>query len=266
MEQAKTEKRRGRPPGSGKTRSPAPAVSTAGEKSTRDHLLEVAERLFAAHGIDATSMREINRAADQQNASAIHYYFGSKEALITAILDLRMSAVNTARLAQLKALEAEGRAQDLRALTCAFILPLAGQFNDGSGSSHYIRFLAQFYASQQFDIWTIAKDRHDESLSRVVSLLHAILPHLPRPLVRDRISIALRQTVYALADWERDKAAGRLNIGLDRDTFLANLIDMTEGALSAPISDMTEAALSAAKATAGGRSGPQTKKGAPRGA
>jgi AcrR family transcriptional regulator len=242
MDEPKAEKRRGRPPGSGRAR-PAAAAQPAGEKSTRAHLIEVAERLFASHGIDATSMREINRAADQQNASAIHYYFGSKEALITAILDLRMSQVNVARLAELKALQEAGLAGDLRALTQVFILPLAAQLNDGSGSNHYIRFLAQFYASQQFDIWAIAKDRNDASLSRVVSLLHAILPHLPRALVRDRVSIALRQAIYALADWERDKAAGRLNLGLEKEAFVANLVDMTEGALAAGLSPATAAAL-----------------------
>lgn len=240
MDKPNAGKRRGRPPGSARAGTTAHA---AGENRTRAHLIEVAERLFASNGIDATSMREINRAAHQQNASAIHYYFGSKEALITAILDLRMSAVNVARLAALTQLQERGEAGDLRALTCAFILPLAAQLNDGSGANHYIRFLAQFYASHQFDIWTIAKDRNDESLSRVVSLLHTILSHLPRALVRDRVSITLRQAIYALADWERDTAAGRLNLGLEKEAFVANLVDMTQGALAAPLSRATRAAL-----------------------
>lgn len=243
MTMDKTPVRRGRPPGSGRTR---PAVrpeegGSEADRSTRDQLLEVAERLFARNGIDGTSMREINRAADQQNASAIHYYFGSKEALVTAILDRRMSAVNTARLALIDALDARGEGRDLRRITEVFILPLADQLNDGSGSNNYIRFLAQFYSSNQFDIWAIAKDRNDESLSRVVTLLHRILPHLPRRLVRDRVSISLRQAIYALADWERDVSAGRRNIDLDREGFIANLVDMTEGALAAPMSAQVRA-------------------------
>ncbi|TCT05467.1 TetR/AcrR family transcriptional regulator [Aquabacter spiritensis] len=240
MEKPSAPARRGRPPGS--KRAPARATEALGtepDRNTREHLLEVAERLFACNGIDGTSMREINRAADQQNASAIHYYFGSKEALVTAILDRRMSVVNAARLSVIDALEAEGAARDLRRVTEAFILPLASQLNAGEGSNNYIRFLAQFYASNQFDIWAIAKDRNDKSLSRIVTLLRAILPHLPRALVRDRVSIALRQAIYALADWERDCAAGRQNIRLDRDGFIANLVDMTEAALAAPMSDLT---------------------------
>ncbi len=242
---------RGRPPGSGRGRPAGTARTRPAEKehmgesdrSTRDHLLETAERLFARNGIDGTSMREINRAADQQNASAIHYYFGSKEALVTAILDQRMSTVNDARLKVLDALETAGLAGDMRRVTEAFILPLAAQTNDGAGSNNYIGFLAQFYASHQFDIWAIARDRHDESLSRVVSLIHRILPALPRSLVRDRVSIALRQAIYALADFERDGAAGRSPMALGRDAFISNLVDMTEGALSAPLSEATRRAL-----------------------
>lgn len=244
--------RRGRPPGSGKARPATRGEDAASEseRNTREHLLEVAERLFARNGIDGTSMREINRAADQQNASAIHYYFGSKEALVTAILDRRMSAVNTARLALIDGLEASGAAQDLRRITEVFILPLAEQINDGSGSNNYIRFLAQFYASTQFDIWAIARDRHDESLSRVVTLLHRALPHLPRRLVRDRVSLTLRQAIYALADFERDSAAGRLNFAFDQQGFIANLVDMIEAALAAPMSNAVQARILPARSGA----------------
>lgn len=238
--------RRGRPPGSSRAPvSPRGAGRSSGEadRTTRDHLLDVAEMLFARKGIDATSMREINRAADQQNASAIHYYFGSKEALVTEILDTRMSAVNRARLLLLRDLEAEGGLRDLRRVTEAFIIPLAAHLNAGDGPDNYIRFLAQFYMSNQFDIWSIAKDRHDESLSRVVGILHQIMPHLPRTLVRDRVSISLRQAIYAMADWERDCATGRQIIRLGRDAFITNLMDMTEAALAAPMSVRTQSLL-----------------------
>lgn len=238
--------RRGRPPGSSRAQaSPEGAGRGAGaaERTTREHLLDVAEMLFARKGIDATSMREINRAADQQNASAIHYYFGSKEALVTEILDTRMSAVNRARLLLLQDLEAEGGLRDLRRVTEAFIIPLAAHLNAGDGPDNYIRFLAQFYMSNQFDIWSIAKDRHDESLSRVVGILHQIMPHLPRTLVRDRVSISLRQAIYAMADWERDCAIGRQIIRLGRDAFITNLMDMTEAALAAPMSVRTQSLL-----------------------
>ncbi|MDI3405733.1 TetR/AcrR family transcriptional regulator [Streptomyces cavernicola] len=54
-------------------------------EATRQRLVKAAERLFAAHGVDAVSVRAINAAAGQGPAS-VHYHFGSKENLLAAVL------------------------------------------------------------------------------------------------------------------------------------------------------------------------------------
>lgn len=54
--------------------------------STRQRLVKVAEKLFAADGIDAVSVRAINAAAGLGPAS-VHYHFGSKADLLQAVLE-----------------------------------------------------------------------------------------------------------------------------------------------------------------------------------
>lgn len=54
--------------------------------STRDDILDVAEDRFARKGYAASSVREIAEAA-QVNPAMIHYYFGSKEDLLRAVLE-----------------------------------------------------------------------------------------------------------------------------------------------------------------------------------
>ena len=54
---------------------------------TRTRLLDVAEQLFAEHGIDAVSLSQILETAGQRNKSAIYYHFGSKAGLIAAIAE-----------------------------------------------------------------------------------------------------------------------------------------------------------------------------------
>jgi AcrR family transcriptional regulator len=49
---------------------------------TKSRLREVALELFGAHGIHATTTRDIIKAAGLRNPSAITYYFGSKAELI----------------------------------------------------------------------------------------------------------------------------------------------------------------------------------------
>ena len=61
----------------------AQAKSTA--HATREKLLDVAEELFARHGLDAVSVRAILRAAGLRNQSALQYHFGGRENLIAAI-------------------------------------------------------------------------------------------------------------------------------------------------------------------------------------
>ncbi|RME87654.1 MAG: TetR/AcrR family transcriptional regulator [Anaerolineae bacterium] len=51
----------------------------------RQHILEVAERLFTEHGYRATSIREIAQACGVTNA-ALYYYFPSKEALFFEVM------------------------------------------------------------------------------------------------------------------------------------------------------------------------------------
>lgn len=55
------------------------------ETATRTRLLDAAERLLAEHGAAGTSVREVLSAAGVANAAAVGYYFGSKEALVTAV-------------------------------------------------------------------------------------------------------------------------------------------------------------------------------------
>jgi|Deesub1362B_J571_1020462.scaffolds.fasta_scaffold00355_9 AcrR family transcriptional regulator len=58
--------------------------------STRDRILEAAERLFAERGFDAVGIREITTLADC-NVSAVNYYFGNKKGLYMAVFKERLA-------------------------------------------------------------------------------------------------------------------------------------------------------------------------------
>ena len=85
-------------PGAG---SPVSCAAVAPQEpalaATAAHLLDVAERLFARRGIDAVSLREIVRESGQNNLSAAHYHFGSRQALMGALLARRIRAINAVR-------------------------------------------------------------------------------------------------------------------------------------------------------------------------
>ena len=54
----------------------------------REHILTVAEELFGENGFDGTSVRDIAQKAGV-NLAMISYYFGSKEKLLEALIELR---------------------------------------------------------------------------------------------------------------------------------------------------------------------------------
>jgi AcrR family transcriptional regulator len=58
----------------------------------KGHIARAAARLFAAHGYDATSVRQIVEAAGVAKPT-LYYHFGSKEGLAQALLDLPMTSL-----------------------------------------------------------------------------------------------------------------------------------------------------------------------------
>lgn len=58
----------------------------------RELLVSAALKLFATHGIDAVSIRAVSREAGLGPAS-VHYHFGTKEALLDAVLEVHIDTV-----------------------------------------------------------------------------------------------------------------------------------------------------------------------------
>ena len=70
---------------------------------TPSRLVIAAERLFAEHGEEATSLRAITRAA-MSNAAAVHYHFGGRDGLLVAVLDRHLAPLAARRRHLLDAL------------------------------------------------------------------------------------------------------------------------------------------------------------------
>jgi len=66
----------------------------------KEKILEVAEELFAEKGFEGTSVRDIAQKADV-NIAMISYYFGSKEKLLEALIEMH-SGYATMQLEELK--------------------------------------------------------------------------------------------------------------------------------------------------------------------
>src|SRR6478609_2023167 len=63
----------------------------------KDHILDVAEKVFAEHGYDGASTRMISGEAGV-NMAMLNYYFGSKEGVFLAIFQRRISTFQSVLL------------------------------------------------------------------------------------------------------------------------------------------------------------------------
>lgn len=64
---------------------------------TRARLIECTEALVAEHGINGVSSRQIAKASQSANSSVVAYHFGSKEALLQAVILYRLPSIEMRR-------------------------------------------------------------------------------------------------------------------------------------------------------------------------
>src|SRR5580704_14552004 len=82
--------------------------------STKEQLVLTAERLFAVHGIDAVSLRQICAEAGNANNSAVQYHFGDKDRLLQAIFEYRIPHLMVRRNLLAAEAVARGEFDDVR--------------------------------------------------------------------------------------------------------------------------------------------------------
>jgi len=82
------------------TRNDDPLAPTD-DASAKATLLDHAEALFATHGYDGVSLRELTREAGT-NLASVNYHFGSKEKLFEEVVLRRVRPMNERRVAALQ--------------------------------------------------------------------------------------------------------------------------------------------------------------------
>jgi AcrR family transcriptional regulator len=213
---------------------------TAVSSSTREALILAGERLFAEHGINGVSLRQINADAGQKNSSAAHYHFGSKQALIKAIHSYRLERVNRRRRLRLKSLHEAGEHGDVRALVETIVYPIIEEIHETEGGSYYIRCLAQIVSHPQMDVSDLWSRQIASGLMEALDLLEAATPGIPSILLRQRFGLMWEQAIHALSDREQLRALSTGGRDADLVLFVSNLVDMIAGGLSAPVSETTK--------------------------
>lgn len=204
---------------------------------TKERLLDAAERLFAERGIAATSLRAIIAAAGV-NLAAVHYHFGSKEALVTAVVERRIQPLNRERLEMLDKLEQRGarRPPRLEEIVEAFLAPPLRFGKDPERGEIFLKLIGRLLAEPELFFGRIAAGQFAEVRDRFLNALGKALPHLTAEEIFWRLMFAVGAMAQATQLAPHIQAAsGGLCRPAGIEETLRRLVLFIAGGLRAPM-------------------------------
>jgi len=199
--------------------------------STREKLLDCAEELFGVHGLEGVSLRTINSEAGLSPA-ALHYHFGSKAALLEALLDRRMPTLMERRRKLLDELSARPDRPSTREVLETLIRPLVDLLSESDDAGlRYLRLIHRLQADRDLDPQFVI-DRWPGGVDRLVPLLREANPSIPVPLIQFRLSLVIEVMLRSLSQGS-PPAAG------DLESHVSALLDFLTDGFEASISGVS---------------------------
>ena len=153
------------------------------QRTTKEKLLDAAEKLFASKGYHGTSLREITRSA-AVDLALVNYHFGGKEKLFEAVLDRRGAMLNEERLRRLEEVcrAAAPRPAATEAVVGAFFDPILDFLEHaGPGWHSYFSLLAWVNNSPQWGKRLMGKTFN----ATVKRFIEALMDSLPKAAPED---------------------------------------------------------------------------------
>lgn len=176
-------------------------------QNTKAALIHAAERLFAEKGLGAVSVRDITRAAGARNESALHYHFGTMDALVREVFAHRYYQLEEARLARLAEIDAAQKGNDLTSLMGAAIGPIFEACSE-EGGRLYAHFLVQLVTDPRFELPALIRDIAPQSVLAIRERVLASLEGLPEDIAVLRLQRAMKIGIVLAADYAHRIEAG----------------------------------------------------------
>ena len=214
-------------------------------EDTRGAIVAAAILEIAAHGVEGASLRAINVAAGCRNASAAHYHFGNKAALIEAGLRQVMAQVSAAQEPLLAALEERvrfGRPMGVREVVEAVYLPYFALLTTPGFGPTAVKFISRVLIESNEELQAIVNELVSPIMQRCLVLLRAGAPHVPEEALKLRILITITNAVHGAGDFAAmaNSPFGDMTGG-NPTALLHGLFDYIAAAIVAPPTPFTAA-------------------------
>ena len=209
------------------------ALTPEQEAATKTQVVLAAERLFAVHGFQKVSVRDITAEANV-NLASVNYHFGSKDALLFDIFRRRTAELNRMRARLLhEANDAHGGRPPVRAILEALIGPPVRWLDPNGDRLISVQFLIRARSEGTEAMRDVL--RTDVShLRRFADALRAARPDLPEVEVYWRLHFVLGMVHNnRFAEFDR---LNTLSEGLTREDeiepLIRRMVDFAEAGFS----------------------------------
>ncbi len=211
--------------------------------------MDAGERLFAERGIEGPSIRELIAEAGVGNKSALQYHFGTRDGLVSAIVAAPRRDTAPSTRPSVRTHRARRRVQQHRPPVRGGRGPYCEFLADGESELRYLIISAEVLSDPTRPYEDLQVLFNDSLLPRIVELLLDQL-ELPDGLATERLVVGISQVIAAVATRARQQLVGDgVRSAAHGAVFVANLIDMLHGSITAPVGPATLAALELGVAT-----------------
>ncbi len=215
---------------------------TARAPSTKDRILDAAERLFAEHGFAQTSLRDITAEAGV-NLAAVNYHFQSKDHLIAAVFDRRIGPLNEQRLATLDRLEEEaaGRPLAVEDLLRAILEPVLRMASTPEGGAFAANLIGRAHTEPGDVFEHLFTGQFAPVITRVMAAARRSLPELSEVELLWKLQFTIGAMSHTIAGQRHIKVvSGGLCDTSDVDGMLDRLITFVAAGCRAPVPSRTK--------------------------
>lgn len=203
---------------------------------TKDKIIIAAEKLFSEHGFEQTSLRQITSEAEV-NLASVNYHFGSKKALIQAVMARYQSVFMPALAEQLHQLQNSGankvRTEDV--LACVMPPLIALRQVRADGPVIYLRLLGYAYSEIQGHLRKFTMTHYGEIMHEFFQMIQQANPSVCPNTLFWRLHFSLGAMLFAQTSGQalREIAAADFGEETQAEESLLKLLPFVAAGISA---------------------------------
>jgi AcrR family transcriptional regulator len=209
------------------------------QSDTKSRILDAAERLFARDGFHNTSLRTLTGLAEV-NLAAVNYHFGSKEALLQAVIERRLLPLNKIRREKiekvLRRAQKQGTPPASLDLLRAFIEPTLAFRHSGPGAKDFIALVGRAVSEPDETVRNCFMKLVMPLFLLLAESLGQAIPQLPTEILLARLHFTIGAMAHVMCLSNRDQSQLPEDLQFPKDELLLEqLLRFLQAGLEAPL-------------------------------